>query len=169
MIKDIKKEISDIIHRQGKSNISLKEYLLGILHIAKDYDVKRINILEFIRILDKAFTIPANSNISVEQHHITKPPINDEQDDGFEIFKDTIFFQINDLNCMESDESMRRNELIYFGVDSSNGNRWYNFDPLTYLECASAWLGDYYGEDMYMEYISWGLFARFLEMGRLYE
>lgn len=40
MIKDIKKEISDIIHRQGKSNISLKEYLLGILHIAKVYIIK---------------------------------------------------------------------------------------------------------------------------------
>jgi hypothetical protein len=170
VIKDIKKEILDIIDRQGKSNISLKEYLLGILYITKEYDMKkRIRNSEFIIILNKAFTVVTNSDFSDEHQHNKKPPIIDEQDSGFEVFKDTILFQINDLDCMESDENMRSNELSYFGVDSSNGNRWYNFDPITYLECASAWLEDYYGENTNMEYISWGLFARFLEMGRLYE
>ncbi|WP_459195476.1 hypothetical protein [Wukongibacter baidiensis] len=98
-----------------------------------------------------------------------EPQEIDDQDNNFQVFKDTILFQINDLNCMEKDEGILNNDLIYFGVDSPTGNRWYNFDPLTYLECASAWLEDCYGEDNHIEYISWGLFARFLKMGRLYE
>lgn len=98
-----------------------------------------------------------------------EPPIINEQDSNYEVLKETILFQINDLGCMEKDKSILRDEMIYFGVDSPNGNRWYNIDPLTYLECASSWLEDYYGEDMHMNFIKWGLFARFLEMGRLYE
>jgi hypothetical protein len=35
------------------------------------------------------------------------------------------------------------NDLRYFGIDSPRGSHWYNFDPCTFLECATA--GSYGG------------------------
>lgn len=170
MISDIKNEIVNIIDSKNECNISLREYLIRILHISKDYSTNtRISSSKFIDILNKAFTIILNTHSNYEQQYKLKPPIINLQDSNFEVLRETILFQINELDCMEKDESLLRNKMSYFGVDSPNGNRWYNFDPLTYLECASSWLVDYYGEDMHMNFINWGLFARFLEMGRLYE
>ena len=75
----------------------------------------------------------------------------------------------------------------YFGIDSPSGSRWYNFDPLTYLECAIR--GQYGGyeeaevivlipppagesaDDPVREItaFSWADFIGLLECGQLYE
>ncbi|GKX28054.1 hypothetical protein SH1V18_05340 [Vallitalea longa] len=170
MIINIKNNIEDIIKTNRNSNISLKEYLIGIQYTSKDFNMKNeIRISDFITILDKAFSKVPNSSFHDEIQFSKKPPMIDEEDGNYNTFKDILFFQINDLSCIEKDESLINNELKYFGIDSQNGNRWYNFNPFTYLKCASSWLVDYYGESSHIDYISWGMFAIFLEMGRSYE
>jgi hypothetical protein len=37
-----------------------------------------------------------------------------------------------------AEQGILNNELRYFGTDSPRGQRWYNFDPCTFLECAIA-------------------------------
>jgi hypothetical protein len=48
-----------------------------------------------------------------------------------------IIGQIVDLREMDRAGTFA-NDLRYFGVDSPRGSRWYNFDPLTFLECGAA-------------------------------
>jgi hypothetical protein len=57
--------------------------------------------------------------------------------EGFGGWQDTILWQIVDLRDMD-EAGMLRNEMRYFGINAPRGNRWYNFDPMTYLECAAA-------------------------------
>jgi hypothetical protein len=62
------------------------------------------------------------------------------------------------------------NDQRYFGVDSPRGSRWYNFDPLTFLECAVA--GTFGEEDdpvFEIAEVSWEKFAGFLSVGQSYE
>jgi hypothetical protein len=90
--------------------------------------------------------------------------------------QDTILWQIVDLRDMD-EAGMLRNEDRYFGIDAPRGNRWYNFDPMTYLECAAA--GTYRGfttppdipDDpvFEIEEVSWDDFTRFLRAGAFYE
>jgi len=53
---------------------------------------------------------------------------------GFEDVDRTIARQLDDLSDME-DAGILEDELRAFGLEAPSGNRWYNFEPSTYLEC----------------------------------
>ena len=78
----------------------------------------------------------------------------------------TLLFQIADLHRMQG--NTLEGEWRYFGSESPSGNTWYNFDPMTYLECALAGMSAS-NEDA--EPITSGgrAFPGFLELRRLYE
>lgn len=168
-MKKISSNILSIINNNSNNTISLKDYLIGIMYNAMKYNKKEvISGSEFITIINDAFEVVPNNNF-INQEEVTKePPEIDERESNFELLRDVLLFQIYDLGCMEREKNLD-NELNFFGMDSPNGNRWYNLNPSLYLECAMAWLENYYGRDMSIESISWKMFARFLEMGRLYE
>ncbi len=54
------------------------------------------------------------------------------------------------------------------GSESPTGHTWYNFDPLSYLECALAGMSAC-DEDVLPVPPGWRYFATFLELGRMYE
>ncbi len=61
-------------------------------------------------------------------------------------------------------------EWRYFGSESPTGKGWYNFDPLTYLECALAGMSACAcNENADLLTPGWRPFASFLELGRTYE
>lgn len=86
---------------------------------------------------------------------------------------------------------MLANDHRYFDVDAPRGGRWFNFDPLTYLECAvegtfGGWQpGDSTGRDYVsaknleledletpifdIARVSWDQFADFLRAGQSFE
>jgi hypothetical protein len=109
---------------------------------------------------------------------------------GYPRWERTILSQIVDLREMRY-AGMLANEHRYFGVDAPRGRRWFNFDPLTYLECAvegafGGWRpGDRTGRDYVstknleledldipifeMARVSWDQFADFLRAGQSFE
>jgi hypothetical protein len=54
---------------------------------------------------------------------------------AFDRWESFVFRQIVDLREM-AEQGTLKNEHRYFGIDSPRGQRWYNFDPCTFLECA---------------------------------
>jgi hypothetical protein len=56
---------------------------------------------------------------------------------GFDSWESFALRQIVDLREM-AEQGMLKDEQRYFGIDSPRGQRWYNFDPCTFLECATA-------------------------------
>ena len=108
---------------------------------------------------------------------------------GYSRWERTIFSQIVDLREMR-DAGMLANEHRYFGVDAPRGRRWFNFDPLTYLECAvEGTFGGWRPGDTGRDYVpannfalddldipifevarvSWDQFADFLRAGQSFE
>ena len=60
-----------------------------------------------------------------------------EPADGYAAWEARLDEQIRDLREMEATGTLA-DEHRYYGVDAPSGARWYNFDPRTYLECATA-------------------------------
>ena len=59
--------------------------------------------------------------------------------------------------------------MRYFGIDSETGNRWYNFDPMTNLECGARCILDNEDDEDKEFIVSWQTLGELLEMGRIYE
>jgi hypothetical protein len=76
-------------------------------------------------------------------------------------------FQIAELHKMKGKQL--NDEGRSFGIDSETGNRWYNFDPYSILECGMRCYLDYCEDDEQEFEVSWQTLGDLLEMGRIYE
>jgi hypothetical protein len=114
---------------------TLEEYLRALFAKAEQLQANEIiTIDDFHTLLADAFeTAPAQfENAWREQYdHL------DTSAAGFAGWRACILQQIVDLREMAEAE-MLTNKYLHFGIDAPRGNRWYNFDPLTYLECATT-------------------------------
>ena len=87
------------------------------------------------------------------------------------LFEATILKQVADLREMD-EAGLLSSELRYFGMDSPRGNRWYNFDPSSYIECAITGTYDDFQEEnseITFDDISWNEISEFLWCGQIYE
>jgi hypothetical protein len=185
--RDLYLFVAALVENDDGQGRELEEYLralwrLGAAKRAND----RLTLGCFVGLLLRAFQeeapvfAPAWQDIAeVEGTHA-----------GYPRWERTIFSQIVDLREMR-DAGMLANEHRYFGVDAPRGRRWFNFDPLTYLECAvegafGGWRpGDRTGRDYVyaknseledldipifeMPCVSWDQFADFLRAGQSFE
>ncbi len=89
---------------------------------------------------------------------------------GFRRWLSTAIRQIVDLCEMDACGTLA-DQFRWGGVDSPRGNRWFNFEPAFYLECAIAGTGwdEFEQSPEEMPKISWEMFETFLDLGRLYE
>lgn len=151
---------------QKKNQNLTADLLLNLLHNAFTSEPKEFNS-EWLRIktapnaniMSKKFTNP-EINLSID-----KSIVSDKSGVDYSIA--VLQFQISELNKMKGkqlDDDMR-----YFGINSETGNRWFNFDPMTNLECGARCILDN-EEDEDKEFIvSWQTLGELLEMGRIYE
>ena len=77
-----------------------------------------------------------------------------------------IIFQVAELRRMRGQEL--QNELRHYGITSETGYSWYNFDPLTLLECGAQGMEDRLGEEAVVAE-DWSLLGDLLDLGRYYE
>ena len=171
--KEFRKRVLEVSDKYSKTyEGTLKEYLMAFWHIVQFKKENELSLEVLCDVVEQAFNLEPISFDAAWLKYTNEPYIDFKKKD-FKDFKNAILFQISDLHKME-DESLLDNELKYFGIDSPTGNRWNNFDPFTYLGCATGWFEDYYGKYSIEEpdeetNISWSMLIRFLEMGRLYE
>src|SRR5262249_23583789 len=161
----------------------LEDYLralwqLGARHAAEEM----LSLGAFATMLETAFreTPPP---FDPSWRNIAEPDLTKTM--GFQGWQQTILWQIIDLRDMD-EAGMLRDEMRYLGIQAPRGTDWYNFDPLTYLECAAAGAfggfraGDESGrikavpsspDDPVFEIpqVTWDAFTRFLWAGQLYE
>jgi hypothetical protein len=139
--RDLYLAVADLAKRDDSSRRSLEEYLRAIWGLASIHRAGATLLAnEFFTILSEAFTADV-------------PPFfadwaNRYQDDveehrnGYEGWENRILRQIVDLHEM-NESGQLADPQRYFGINSPRGQRWYNFDPSTFLECAVA--GSYGG------------------------
>ncbi len=106
---------------------TLERYLCALWSLASARrDARGLSLAELAALLDAAFTAPAGEPDLLA--------ISENEGEGFAGWEHRILAQIRDLRDMASNGQLA-DEQRYFGIDAPRGGRWYNFDPLGYLEC----------------------------------
>ncbi|WP_297946190.1 hypothetical protein [uncultured Campylobacter sp.] len=100
----------------------------------------------------------------------TNEPLKFEAADkhgGLAYSAEVIKFHLAELSRMRASGQLA-DESKFFGIISSGGHGWYNFDPFSLLECGARGLMDHAGEDAPVRG-GWEMLGELLEMGRTYE
>lgn len=119
--------IADLVKRRSGSSITLDSYLANLQQLGRARcSLPVLPLAEFASLLEAAFESPGPGDSSVSAVA-----------DGYADWETRIGEQIRDLHEMRHSGALA-NEYRYFGVNAPSGARWYNFDPLTYIECAAA-------------------------------
>jgi hypothetical protein len=88
---------------------------------------------------------------------------------AFDAFAQVLHFHVADLRRFAKAGKLD-DPRAYFGIDSlRDGGRWYNFDPVGYLECGAAGVAAKGLSDGKLAEAGWQLPALILLMGRYYE
>lgn len=167
-------------------NKDLETYLLSLLKLVDQEKSQNLTADLLLKILQNAFvstptdfkdewleiiTAPDENILSKK---FTNPGINSSIDksvvsdkDGVDYTIAVLQFQISELHKMKGKQL--ENEMRYFGLQSETGNLWYNFDPMTNLECGAACILDTSDEKEKEFTVSWQTLGELLEMGRIYE
>lgn len=165
---------------------NLEEYLLAIYKNIDDnkdiYFKEQFSLELAFEILKESFTsepavfdekwleinVPPNSDRTCRK--FTNPQIKGSIDkniiysmNGIEYTLEVLKFQIAELHKMRGKQL--DNELRYFGVVSETGHSWYNFDPVTNIECGIRCMEDNEDDINY----DWSFIGNLLEDGRIYE
>lgn len=119
--------IADVVRRRAGGSLTLQSYLENLRSLARTMrDREVISMAELAELLEAAFepTTPRDE-------------VRGPASVGYLAWEARISAQIQDLVEMQATGTLDH-EYRYFGVDAPGGGRWYNFDPCTYLECATA-------------------------------
>ena len=124
--RDLYKSIEDLLQqKQGKPLPSLEAYLTALIRRAGQVANKEsISLDEFFSLVRDAFDEPGETT-----------PTNATS--GFQNWKLLIEQQIEDLQQMARNGQLQ-DKYRELGIDAPSGRRWYNFDPLSYIECGAA-------------------------------
>jgi hypothetical protein len=117
---------------------SLEEYLRALWGLLKARQGEAVTFSLLGQLLHDAFL--AEPVLFDEQwlQYDTPPNLDEEKKAGaFVVLQQMIWYQIADLHLMAQTGQID-DPNAFFGIDSPTGQRWYNFDPCSYLECAVA-------------------------------
>jgi hypothetical protein len=146
-------------------NQELELYLRALYSTILTKQEQEPSLALFALIFEEAFTnVPIAFNENWLQ--MTEPPdpamyVNTS---AINYIVAVLAFQIADLHKMK--DKQLNDEFHYFGLQSTTGNDWYNFDPFTFLESGVRSLIDHSEE---IEPVGWRTLGEIIEMGRIYE
>lgn len=129
--RDFYKSIGVLTKEKNTENcVDLETFLKSLLVRSLEFRERQsLTLNEFFTLLEASFEPSPSLDLS--------PPSDDDEKSGFEGWKSLIERQIKDLQDMRRNKSLF-SELAYFGIDAPSGQRWYNFNPLNFLECATV-------------------------------
>jgi hypothetical protein len=133
--RDLYLFVADLCQKHADNDRTLEDYLKALWQLGSAEQARGpLPLPRFAALLDEALRAHAPPfDPSWSQSYRRDP----HGLDGYAHWEQTILGQIVDLHEMREAGTLA-DDLRYFGVDAPRGLRWYNFDPLTFLECAVA-------------------------------
>lgn len=143
--------IGHVIKEDEKAR-PLEDYLRALLRLVREQRNAEMTLACCFDLLRQAFT---SDPLSFQDEWLRYKRLPDGIPDelfeehgytaaqAFEILEKTILCQVVDLRLMFDPNWKHPYHPDYswgLGIESPNGNAWYNFDTIQYLECACAWL-----------------------------
>jgi hypothetical protein len=130
--RDLYLFVAELCQLRGEHDRPLEEYLRTLLQLAEEHrEAPGLSLATFAHLLEAAFVgnvPPADGAVSQERSAgggLT----------GYAGWRETLLLQVADLHEMAK-TGILSHPHRYLGIDAPGGMPWYNFDPLTYLECA---------------------------------
>ena len=167
-------------------NRDLETYLLAVLKLVRKEVVQNLTADLLLKLLQDAFiseperfnpewiSIKTAPDENVMSKKFTNPEIKSIIDktvvsnrSGIDYSIAVLHFQISELHKMRGKQLM--DKMRYFGISSETGNQWYNFDPMTNLECGARCILDSKDDNESEFNVNWQTLGELLEMGRIYE
>ena len=129
--RDFYLAVLELISEYKGSSRSLEHYLHTVLAASFEYS-KDDGVT-----LDQLMTmLRAGFEREVPTHDVVPMPLRDA-DFGFKRWFSIAARQIRDLREMRVSGALE-DPMRYFGIEGPNGETWYNFDPVGFLECGAA-------------------------------
>lgn len=144
---------------QEREQTLTADLLLKLLHDSCNSEPKKFD-KEWLKIV----TAPDEEDVYKKMNNKANSSL---EDIGIYYTIAVLQFQIAELHKMKGKQL--NDEGRSFGIDSETGNRWYNFDPHSILECGMRCYLDYCEDDEQEFEVSWQTLGDLLEMGRIYE
>jgi hypothetical protein len=133
--RDLYLFMTGLAQRPEAQTRGLEEYLRSLWRIASRLQSEaQLSLSSFAHLLETALSAEAPA---FDRGWRARADETIDNSSEYRAWEQTIFSQIVDLRDM-ADAGMLANDLRYFGIDAPRGGRWYNFDILGYLECATA-------------------------------
>jgi hypothetical protein len=127
--RDLYLFIASLRDQAGGASRNLEEYLRALWHLGSGHRAtEQLSLESFAQLLAASFAVEVPA---------FDPAWRSLADARAGFLRWTILLQIVDLREM-SEAGMLADQFRYLGIDAPRGSWWYNFDPLTYLECAAA-------------------------------
>ncbi len=128
--RDLYLAIGALCEQQKSNSLTLERYLLALYSCVEPMRAKAsLTLSEFFKLLVDAFTAKP-----VEFVAAWRTTYGKGEEIGFAACQAKLIRHIVDLREMDESGQLADKQR-YFGLDSPRGSRWYNFDPVTYLEC----------------------------------
>jgi hypothetical protein len=171
--RDLYFAVLQLIAQYRESNRSLEDYLRAMVRVTAPYHEQRptsLTLDEFVGVLADAFTAEPYffsdefQSILVDSIFV----LDDGAEPGYLGLEYRAVRQIFDLAEMAANGQLK-DESRYLGIEAPHGDWWSNFDPCSFLECATR--GSFIDgvEDSPIGAISWEQFRDFLGTGQAYE
>jgi hypothetical protein len=133
--RDLYSAISELLGKQKSCERGLEEYLRALWGAGRQFrDLSSLSASAFFELLSSAFTQPAPD---FDEQWRQSYDADDCDTPGFRGWESLVLRQIVDLREMAEQGSLS-DEYRYFGIKSPRQQHWVNFDPCTFLECATA-------------------------------
>lgn len=172
--------------RTQHENRDLEAYVLALYALVEQYREREMTAGLLLQMISEAFTATPLAfrdewldcteapDPNVMSHKFTAPSLKGKidmssyaADEGIGFTIAVLRFQAAELHRMRGKQL--EDKYRFFGVDSDTGNRWYNFDPFSNLECGTrCCMGGGENEATEMQ-VSWQTLGELLEYGRIYE
>ncbi len=154
------------LERHQPSERSLRDFLAAFAAlIAERRNEAGVTPEVLVHMVGTAFTRPVGSIDDYRRHLGYEPSTVDE-------VIGLLARQIDDLDEMHQTGTLD-DEWRYFGINAPSGERWYNFDPHTYVECGLVGAFDAYEPDagslVELPLLTWADLGRFVICGQIYE
>jgi hypothetical protein len=113
---------------------TLESYVRSLLRLSQPFGGRTsLTPAEFFNLISGAFDAAPVDGDTTPAAEQPSPSVTT----GFADWQSTLVQQMTDLREMDAAGQLA-SDLRYFGLDAPRGGRWYNFDPITYLECGLA-------------------------------
>ena len=172
-LSEFVEQVMDVTEKPSKI-VHLEEFLRSLWQVINVYKDQKLSAALFVQLLSEAWAgDPGDFDpewLKIEESADDIEFDTNKQMDDFDYLKGTILYQIADLRRMRDAGYFEMDgNILFMGVQSPTGSSWYNWSPVSFLECGTRGMQGAARQDIELNDFTWRNLAELLYLGQMYE